>query len=375
MHYLDNAASTKPCEAAVSAAVRCMTDDYGNPSSRHAAGRAARDALTLARAQVSGALGAQPDELVFTGGGTEACNLALLGAGESLRRTKGHIVTSALEHAAVMACCKHLQLQGFALTVVAPDASGHITPDAVLAALRPDTVLVSVMLVSNDTGACNPVADIVRAVRQTNPGVLFHTDAVQAFLKVPCAPRDLGVDLLSVSAHKIGGLKGAGALWRSPAVRLAPRQLGGGHEGGLRSGTEALPAIAAFGAACAARSATFAQDVTHMNSLKEHLLRALGPLPGAVILPPHEAPHIVTLSLPGYPSEVLVRFLSDRGVCVSSGSACHKGKRSEALAAMGLPSRVLDSTLRVSVCQTNTREDIDALLAGLAEAVKTLAHR
>jgi cysteine desulfurase len=374
LHYLDNAATTKPGREAVAAATDCLTADFGNPSSLHGVGRRARESLEQARARVAAALGVSPAELGRTGGGTEACNLALLGAAGPLRRRGGHLIASTLEHPAVAETMKALKEDGFALTLVPPGPEGRVRPEAVTAALREDTVLVSVMLVCNETGAVNPVADIARAVKAQNPRALVHTDGVQGLFKVSCAPRALGVDLLSVSAHKVGGLKGAGALWRAPGARLTAVSRGGGQEGGLRSGTEAMPALAAFGAACAARSAAFAGDTARMEGLKARLLSGLAALPTARVIPPHDAPHIVALSLPGYPGEVMARFLSDRGVYVSTGSACHRGRRSEALISMGLPPRTLDGVLRVSLCPDNAPEDIDALLAGLAAGLETLAH-
>jgi cysteine desulfurase len=267
---------------------------------------------------------------------------------------------------------KALKENGFSLTLVPPGPDGRMSGDAVRDALREDTALVSVALVCNETGAVNPVADIARAVKARKPGVLVHTDAVQGFCKVPCRPRALGVDLLAVSAHKLGGLKGAGALWRGPGVRLTAVSRGGGQEGGLRSGTEAMPALAAFGAACAARTDVLAADIRRMEALKARLLSGLTERPGVQIIPPHDAPHIVALSLPGYPGEVMARFLSDRGVYVSTGSACHRGRRSGALSSMGLPSRTLDSVLRVSLGSDSAPEDIDALLAGLTAGMQAL---
>ena len=373
MHYLDNAAATKPCAAAVEAAVACMTADFGNPSSSHSLGRAARDTLARARADVAAALEAKPEELLFTGGGTEACNLALLGP-NGLRRRGRHLIASQLEHPAVSEALKALREQGFTLTLVPPDAEGRVTKEAVSRVLTPGTALVSVILVSNETGAVNPVAGIAAAVRASGCDALIHTDAVQALCKVPCAPRALGVDLMSVSAHKIGGLKGAGALWRAPHVRLTPLIRGGGQEQGLRSGTEALPALAAFGAACRTRFGVLPRDTRHMAALRDRLLAGLYAMRGAVVIPPHDAPHIVALSVPGYPSEVMLRFLSDRSVYVSRGSACHRGRRSEVLAAMGLPARVLDCALRVSLSPDNSEADIEALLSALRKGMAALAH-
>jgi len=374
MHYLDNAATTRPCAEAVEVAARCMTEDFGNPSSLHAVGRSARVTLARARAEVASVLQARPEEIVFTSGGTEACNLALLGPADSLRRWGRHIVVSALEHSAVSEPMKVLRDKGFKIAVAPPDVYGRITPEAVVQALTPETSLISVILISNETGAVNPVGEIVKAARLAGCGALFHTDAVQALCKTDCTPRALGVDLLTVSAHKIGGIKGAGALWRAPGVRLTPLLRGGDQETGHRSGTEALPALAAFGAACRVRSETLAHDIDHMNALKKRLLAGLDGMEGVAVIPPHDAPHIVSLAVPGYPSEIMLRFLSDRAVYVSPGSACRKGRRSEVLTAMGLPVRSLDSALRISLSPDNQEADIEALLAGLRIGMDTLAH-
>ncbi|MDR1158193.1 MAG: cysteine desulfurase [Oscillospiraceae bacterium] len=373
MHYLDNAATTRPCPPALQAALACMETDWANPASLHEAGRAARRRLETARAQVAGALAAAPEAVIFTAGGTESVHLALRGAAQARRRRGRHIVTTALEHPAVLKTLEALGGEGFDVTVL-PPASGRISAGALVGALRPDTVLVSVGLVAGEFGTVGPVAEASAQIRARAPDVLIHTDAVQGFLKVESRPHVLGVDLLSLSAHKIGGLKGAGALWRRPGVRLAPVVQGGGQEAGLRSGTEAMPALCAFGAAAAARAQTWQTDATRMNALKESLAARLAALPGAVLLPGHDAPHILSVSLPGYPGEVMLRFLSERGVYVSTGSACHRGRRSEGLRALGLPGPVAAGVLRVSLSPENTPTDTEALLAGLRAGMASLAH-
>lgn len=367
MHYLDNAATTKPAEAAVRAALSCMEDDFANPSSLHAAGRAARARLETARRQVAAALGAASGEIVFTAGGTESVNLALMGAASARRRKGRHIVTAALEHPAVAETAKRLQALDFSVTAVPPE-EGRISAGAVLAAVRPDTVLVSVGLVCGETGAFGPVADVAAVLKRERPEILVHTDAVQGFCKTDCRPNTLGVGLMSISAHKIGGLKGAGALWKRPDIRLLPLSYGGGQENGLRHGTEPLPALCAFGAAAEGAAATWETDAAAMSALKERLITGLRALPRAVVIPAPDAPHIVSFALPGYPSEVMVRFLSDRGVFISAGTACHRGKKSAALTALGLPGPVSGGALRASFCPQNTAGDVDALLAALGAA-------
>ena len=373
IHYFDNAATTPVRPEAVQAAVEAMTQGWGNPSSRYALGSQAAEAVKRHRAQAAAGLGCRPEELFFTSCGTEGDNWAIQGAVELGRRTGKHIITTAYEHAAVLEPCKALERQGYEVTYLQPDRAGNISLDDLEGALRPDTVLVSMMLVNNELGSVLPVAEAVKAVRRSGAPALFHCDAVQGFLKVPFTPARLGVDLLSVSGHKIHGPKGVGGLYIRRGLRLPPFILGGGQEGGLRSGTEATGQLAAFAAAARLGRATLEQDLAHMAGLKQYALEQLtGTVPGLVRVGGGTAPHILSISLPGYKSEVLVRFLSDRGVYVSSGSACHRGKASHVYASLGLPKKVLDGVLRVSFSYDTTREDVDALVRALTQAQKEL---
>ena len=250
MIYLDNSATTQPCEACVRAMTELLTDCWGNPSSVHAHGIAAHHRLRQAREQVASALGAEPDRVFFTSGGTEADNWAIFSAAERLGKRGHHIVTTAVEHHAVLHPMQKLEAKGFEVTYLQPDREGNITVDALKKALRPDTILVSVMMVNNETGAVMPIADMVKATRRLSPLALFHTDAVQGFLKVPFRARTLGADMISVSAHKIHAAKGTGALYIRPGLPLPPFLCGGGQESNYRSGTENMPGICGFGAAC-----------------------------------------------------------------------------------------------------------------------------
>ena len=247
--YLDNAATTRVCPEAARAALEAMTEGYGNPSSGYALGQAAAAALKEHRAAVAGRLGCAPEELIFTSCGTEGDNWAVRAAAEYGRRKGRHIITTAIEHAAVLEPVKVLAAQGYEVTYLKPDRSGHVSPDALRAALRPDTVLVSMMLVNNETGALQPVAQAAQLLRRKQSAALLHTDAVQGFLKIPFTPKGLGVDLLTISGHKIGAMKGSGALYLRKGLRAVPLIRGGGQERGLRSGTEATPQIAALAAA------------------------------------------------------------------------------------------------------------------------------
>jgi len=369
--YLDNAATTRVCPEAVSAAVEAMDVHYGNPSSVHRLGLEAEKLLTGARGAVADALGCTAEEVYFTSGGTEADNWALR-AGTKLGRRRGkHLITTQIEHDAVLNTAKALEQEGWEVTYLAPGPDGRVTAEAFAAALRPDTVLASVMLVNNETGARQPVEALAGLLHRQNPGALFHTDAVQAFLKEPFSPAALGADLVSVSAHKVHGPKGVGALYVRKGVKLPPLLLGGGQERGLRSGTEGLPQIAAFGAACR----VYGDCHDRVAALHARLtVRVTEEVPQARLLPT-DTPYLLSLSLPGYRGEVLMNYLESRDIFVSRGSACAKGRRSHVLTAMGLPADRIDGTIRVSLSRLNTEADIDAFCDALRDAADTLAHR
>lgn len=369
--YLDNAATTQvyPCVAEIMAEV--MTEHYGNPSSLHPMGRQAEAMVREGRATVAEAMGCEPEELRFTSGGTESDNWALFGAMQGYRR--GHIITTAVEHPAVLNAAKELEGRGFEVTYLSPDETGGVSPEAVERALREDTILVSAMLVNNETGAITKIKEIAELLRLRKSKALLHTDAVQGFLKVPFSAKRLGAQLISVSAHKIGGPKGVGALYIQEGVKLRPLFFGGGQESGLRPGTEATAQTAGFAAACRYGMEHLEEHIRIMEALKAYTLERLAAeVPEAQRIGEGGAPHILSISLPGYPSEILVRTLGEEGVCVSAGSACHKGKPSHVIAAQKLPPRVAKGALRVSFCPENTREDIDAFCRALKMARDTL---
>ena len=366
--YLDNAATTRVCPEAAQAALEVMTESFGNPSSRYALGSAAAERLERDRAVVAAALGCLSEEVVFTSCGTEGDNWAIRAAVEHGRRKGKHIVTTAIEHAAVLEPIRALEREGYEVTWLRPDREGRISPQAVEAALRPDTVLVSMMLVNNELGTLLPVREAGEAIRRSGCPALLHTDAVQAFLKVPFTPAELGADLLTVSGHKVRAPKGVGALYIRKGLKLKPLLLGGGQERSLRPGTEPTAQIAALAAACAAWLPHREAYAAHMRAVKDRFLAlAEERLSGAVVLSRGDAPHICALSLPGYPSEMLVRELGDRGICVSSGSACHRGKPSHVFAATGRPKRELMGALRVSFSPDSTAEEAEALVSALEE--------
>lgn len=371
--YLDNAATTRVWPEVAQAAAEAMTEGYFNPSSRYPEATKAAKALEAHRSAVAKALGCSPKEVFFTSCGTESDNWALR-CGVELNRRKGkHIITTAIEHHAVLEPLRALERQGYEVTYLKPNARGTIDLQDLEQALRQDTILVSMMLVNNELGTLLPVQEAAQLVRRSGAPALIHCDAVQAFLKVPFTPKELGVDLLSVSGHKIHAPKGIGALYIRSGLKLPPLILGGGQEGGLRSGTEPTAQIAAFAKACELGLQRRAEDIAHMQELKEYTLsRIAREVPQVTPVVLGDAPHVLALTMEGYKSEVLVRVLGDRGICVSAGSACHRGKPSHVYAALELPKTRRDGAFRVSFCGDTTREEVDQLIDGLKFAAQTL---
>ena len=370
MIYLDNSATTKPCTEAVEAMTRALTQDWGNPSALYDFGINAARQLRLARQQVAAAMGAEPDRVFFTSCGTEADNWAIYGTVKRLGKRGKHIITTAMEHHAILNCMKDLEAQGYEVTYLQPDGLGNISMEDLKAALRKDTILVSVMMVNNEVGSVQPIGQMARLTHRLCPDALFHTDAVQGFLKIPFQAKTLGADLISVSSHKIHGPKGAGALYMSPRLKSFPALiLGGGQEGGYRSGTEATPAIFGFAAAAEAGRQTFRQDIQREAELLNSLCEKLSVLPGVKLNGAHEAPHILNVAIPGLPTQNSINLLQDRGICVSAGSACAKGHRSHVLSAMGIDGETIDASFRISLSRETTQEEIDLLAQAVEEAL------
>ncbi len=371
-HYLDNAATTPVLPEAAERARALMVEEFGNPSSLHTRGFRARQALEESREAIAGKLGAAPQELVFTGGGTEGNNLAILGAAQARRRLGDKIVTTAIEHDSVLGAMQELERQGFRVAYVKPQGDGRVPLEALAEEIDGDTVLVSVMAVNNETGARQPVEELARAIKRRKAPALLHTDAVQAFGKILFSPAKWGVDLCTLSAHKIHGPKGVGALYIKKGARLLPRSFGGGQERALRPGTESLPLIGAF-AQAAKLLPPPAQALESVGLLRDLLLAGLREIPEATVHSPEDGlPYMVNFSAGTVRAETMLHFLAQRGVYVSAGSACGKAKPSHVLAAMGLPKEQIASALRISFSRFSTTEDVEALLSALKEGLKSL---
>lgn len=373
--YLDNAATTKTDEEVAKIALTMMCENYANPSSAHSFGFEAENLVKKAREKVISALGYRSVEgtLIFTSGGTEADNLAIRGTVKTLSRKGKHIVISDSEHPAVENTVAEFEKEGYTVSRI-PTKNGMLDMDFAREALKPDTILVSYMAINNETGAIYDVAGLRKLAKALCPGAYFHTDAVQAFTKVKNL-KCIDADMISVSGHKIHAPKGIGALWIKKGIRISGNITGGGQEGGLRSGTEAVPAICAFGEACERAMASFDENEKHIESLNLYLREKLTGREDIIINTETHShtPHILSISVPGIRSEIMLRFLADRGIFVSAGSACSsKSKDNRILSAYGLKRDIADSTLRISFSKYNTTEELDKFVLNLNEGISSL---
>ena len=364
MIYLDYAATAPVPRSVADAMYEVLAGQYGNPSSQYSLGTEMKKRVEGWRAAVAAAMGCPAERLFFTSCGTEGDNWSLRAAAWQNRHLGRHIVTTAVEHSAVLETCRQLEQEGYEITRLEPDQDGRITAAQVLEAVRPDTAAVSIMLVNNELGTIYPIEEIARGLPARNPKTLLHTDAVQGFTAF--SAKDLGADLVSVSAHKIGGPKGVGAVYVGPRLRN-PRPLlaGGGQEGGLRSGTEATAQIAGFARAAELRLENRERDRAHLEALHAVALEKLLAIPDMVCVGAGTAPHILPLSLAGWPAGNIVNDLGSQGICVSAGSACHQGKPSHVVAALKLPKRVAAGVIRLSFGPGTTEADIDACAQAL----------
>ena len=379
--YLDNSATTRCCEEAAQLVVKLLTEDYGNPSSLHNKGVIAENYMNDARKKIAKTLKVQEKEICFTSGGTESNNLAIIGVAEANKRSGKHVITTSIEHPSVSATMAYLEEHGYEVTYLPVDAYGVISLDDLKAAIRPDTILVSLMQVNNEIGAIEPVAEAAELIKKKNPDTLIHVDAIQSYGKMYIYPKKLGIDMLSVSGHKIHGPKGSGFLWVKEKTKLKPLILGGGQQKGMRSGTENVPAIAGLGEAAEEIYENLDEKRAHLYGLKQRFIDGIEKLEGTHVngkTGEDSAPHIVSVSFEGIRSEVLLHSLEDRGIYVSSGSACssnnHAGKQkgSKTLRNIHLKENLLDSTLRFSFSVHTTEEEIDYALEVLGELLPVL---
>ncbi|MCR5481019.1 MAG: cysteine desulfurase [Ruminococcus sp.] len=373
MIYLDNAATTKPCDEAVEAVLKGL-ECFGNPSSLHSLGLEAENLLNEQREAVADAIGAQGKEIFFTSGATESSNTAIFGAFAAHGKRKRRIVTTSVEHPSVANPISKLEQQGCEVIRLSPDENGQISPEAVLDAVNEDTFLVSMMLVNNEVGAIFDVGGAFALIKKKYPQVVTHCDCVQGFMKIPFSVKKLGADLISLSGHKIYAPKGVGALYVKSGVHIPPFMLGGGQEKGFRSGTESVPLICGFGAAVRALSGKVEINLERARGVQEHLIEKCAENGGIAVNFAHGSPYITSISVEGLKSEVLLHFLEKKGIFVSSGSACSKGKKSSVIKEFRVPEKLSDSVLRISISAATTNEDIDALIGAVGEAQGSLAR-
>ena len=372
--YLDNSATTRVCPEAIDRMLDCMKNNWGNPSSLHERGMAAEDLLEKARKCVAGALKCEASEIVFTSGGTQSNNIAVFGAASALKRKGNKIITSAVEHPSVMKAFDRLESEGYEVVRLSVDRFGRVDLEQLKNELNEKTVLVSVMAVNNELGTIEPIKEISALIKRSGCPALFHVDAVQAFGKIPLSVRSLGVDLMSISSHKIHGPKGAGALYVKKGIRLVSPIVGGGQEKDIRPGTEPMPAIAGFYGAAGALDTK--KSLERITALRNMTVEKLKNIDGVVLNSPEDAlPYIINISLPELPSEAVLNLLSNMNVYVSSGSACAKGHKSPVLTAAGLPTELINSSLRISFSRFTEEKEVEMLLDGINKALSTLRRK
>lgn len=375
--YLDNSATTRCYPAVVDIVVKTMTEDFGNPSAMHTKGVEAEKYVKEAAKILAQLLKVTEKEILFTSGGTESNNLALVGGALANKRSGNHIITTAVEHPAVARHVEYLENQGFEVTILPVDEQGVVKMDVLEESLRPDTILVSTMYVNNEVGSVMPIEEIGKLVHQKSPKALYHVDAIQGFGKYRIYPKKLGIDLLSVSGHKIHGPKGVGFLYINEKAKVIPQMLGGGQQGGMRSGTDNVPGIAGLGVAAKEIYKNFDENIEHLYQLKERMAEGLEKIENISIngMGLREgAPQILSISVHGIRSEVLLHTLEERGIYISAGSACssHKRKASATLTAMGIPAAQIENTVRISFSEDNTFEEVDYCLQVMNEVIPML---
>lgn len=375
--YFDNSATTKCSPKAAELVMKVLTEDYGNPSSLHLKGVEAEEYIKEARSRICKTMKINDNELIFTSGGTEANNMAIIGAAMANKRSGMHLITTRIEHAAVISPMKFLEEQGFSVTYLDVDENGLISLEELAQVITAETILVSIMYVNNEIGAVEPIEEAAKIIKEKNPNTLFHVDAIQAYGKYQIYPKRMGIDMMSVSSHKIHGPKGVGFLYVKEKTKIKPIIYGGGHQKGMRSGTENVPGVAGMGQAVIEAYENFEEKREHLYQLKETFLEGIKDFEWAHVngrTGRDSAPHIVSVSFDNVRSEVLLHTLEDRNIFVSAGSACSSNKPavSATLQAIKVKKEYLDSTVRFSFCPENTLEEVDYCLEVLEEIVPVL---
>lgn len=371
--YLDNAATTKPCREAIKAINDCLTENYGNPSSLHRAGLQAQLTVDNVRKIIAKSIAADPACIYFTSGATESNNLAILGTAGVYGKRKPKIITTSIEHPSVEKTMKHLEEHGFEVIRISPDKNGQISHEKIVNAVDDKVCLVSMMMVNNETGYILPIRRAFYGIKKMYPNCITHCDAVQGFMKIPFKVSELTADMVSLSGHKIHGGKGVGALYLKKGIRLEPKIFGGGQEKGIRSGTENVPMIAGMGAAVNALCKNISERYDKVTLLREKFYRKVKTINGIYINSDEDAsPYIINISVSGIRSEIMLHFLEEKGIYISSGSACSKGTKSGVLKEFGINDSLADSALRISLCSENTLPELSALICGIEEAMEKL---
>lgn len=375
--YLDNSATTRCSKAAADMVYKLLTEDYGNPSSLHMKGVEAENYINDAKKKIAKTLRVQDKEILFTSGGTESNNTAIIGAAMANKRAGRHIITSSVEHASVLAVMQFLEEQGFEITYLPVNHDGVISVEELKNAVREDTILVSLMHVNNEIGAVMPIEEAGAAIKEKNPAALFHVDAIQSYGKLEIRPKRMNIDMLSVSGHKIHGPKGSGFLYIKDKTKIKPIIYGGGQQKGMRSGTENVPAYAGLGVAAEEIYTDFDKKIAHMYELRDHFIASVQRIDGVSVngrIDHTNAPHVVSVSVDGVRAEVMLHTLEDRRIYVSAGSACSSNKPaiSSTLKSIGLKPSLLDSTIRFSFCVNTTQEEIDYAVSVMAEVIPML---
>lgn len=375
--YLDNSATTKVYDKVIGFMVKTMKEDYGNPSSKHIMGVKAENYIKEAKKIISNVLKVKEKEIYFTSGGTESNNLAIIGCALANHRSGKHIITSLVEHSSVINTCKFLEEEGYRVTYLSVDENGIISTEELEEAISDDTIMVSIMHVNNEIGSVQPIEEISKIIKRKKPDILFHVDGVQSFGKFKIHPKKIGIDLLSVSGHKIHGPKGSGFLYIKDKVKIKPLTFGGFQQNGIRSGTENVPGIAGLGEAVKIITSNMDEDVEVLKRMKEDFLNKISKIEGVTLNSKNEiffAPHIISASFEGVKSEVLLHALEDKGIYVSSGSACNSNKNtlSGTLLAINLSKELIDCTIRFSLSNENTSEELDYCAETLREVLPKL---